>query len=43
MDIDAGRFSVRLAASDQEVHAAQKLRYDVFVRDVIGLMPISII
>ncbi|MEL6217301.1 MAG: GNAT family N-acyltransferase [Pseudomonadota bacterium] len=34
MQIDAGRFSVRLAESDQDVAAAQRLRYRVFVEEM---------
>lgn len=39
MDIDAGRFSVRVAASPQEIKAAQMLRYDVFVREMGAAAP----
>jgi len=34
MQIDAGRFSVRLARSDADVAAAQRLRYRVFVEEM---------
>ena len=34
MQIDAGRFRVRLAESDQDVRAAQRLRYRVFVEEM---------
>jgi putative hemolysin len=34
MRIDAGRFSVRLAESDADVAAAQRLRYRVFVEEM---------
>ena len=34
MQIDAGRFTVRLAASDRDVAAAQRLRYRVFVEEM---------
>ncbi len=34
MRIDAGRFSVRLAESDDDVAAAQRLRYRVFVEEM---------
>lgn len=38
MQIDSGRFTVRLAQSDEEVAAAQRLRYSVFV-DEMGASP----
>ena len=38
MRIDAGRFTVRLAESDDDVAAAQRLRYRVFV-DEMGATP----
>ena len=34
MRIDAGRFTVRLAESDEDVAAAQRLRYRVFVEEM---------
>ncbi|MGF1501282.1 MAG: GNAT family N-acetyltransferase [Paracoccaceae bacterium] len=34
MKIDAGRFTVRLAESDRDVEAAQRLRYRVFVEEM---------
>lgn len=34
MQIDAGRFTVRLAESEADVRAAQRLRYRVFVEEV---------
>ena len=34
MEIDAGRFTVRLARSDDDVAAAQRLRYRVFVEEL---------
>lgn len=34
MRIDAGRFTVRLAEGDQDVFAAQRLRYRVFVEEM---------
>ena len=34
MRIDAGRFTVRLAKSDEDVAAAQRLRYRVFVEEM---------
>ena len=34
MDISAGRFSVRLAETDDELRAAQRLRYRVFVEEM---------
>jgi putative hemolysin len=34
MQIDAGRFTVRLAGSDRDVAAAQRLRYRVFVEEM---------
>ncbi|MEL7137647.1 MAG: GNAT family N-acyltransferase [Pseudomonadota bacterium] len=34
MQVDAGRFTVRLAASEAEVAAAQRLRYRVFVEEM---------
>ncbi|MGF1447024.1 MAG: GNAT family N-acetyltransferase [Pikeienuella sp.] len=34
MQIDAGRFTVRLAASEEDVAAAQRLRYRVFVEEM---------
>jgi putative hemolysin len=34
MRIDAGRFTIRLAQSDQDVAAAQRLRYRVFVEEM---------
>lgn len=35
-----GRFAVRLAASEADLRAAQKLRYDVFVRELGGDGPL---
>ncbi|MEM6945261.1 MAG: GNAT family N-acetyltransferase, partial [Pseudomonadota bacterium] len=34
MQVDAGRFTVRLAANEEEVAAAQRLRYRVFVEEM---------
>ncbi len=34
MDIAAGRFRARLAETEQDVHAAQRLRYRVFVEEM---------
>ena len=34
MRIDAGRFTVRLAASDVDIRAAQRLRYRIFVEEM---------
>ena len=34
MRIDAGRFTVRLAETDEDVAAAQRLRYKVFVEEM---------
>ena len=34
MRIDAGRFTIRLAESEQDVEAAQRLRYRVFVEEM---------
>ncbi|MEL6267217.1 MAG: GNAT family N-acyltransferase, partial [Pseudomonadota bacterium] len=34
MQVDAGRFTVRLAASREEIEAAQRLRYRVFVEEM---------
>ena len=34
MELDAERFEIRLAANDEEVAAAQRLRYKVFVEEM---------
>ncbi|MEO1773657.1 MAG: GNAT family N-acyltransferase [Pseudomonadota bacterium] len=39
MQVDAGRFTVRLAQNDDEVLAAQRLRYRVFVEEMGASVP----
>lgn len=39
MQVDAGRFTVRLARNDDEVLAAQRLRYRVFVEEMGATVP----
>ncbi|MEM6487289.1 MAG: GNAT family N-acyltransferase [Pseudomonadota bacterium] len=39
MQVDAGRFTVRLARDDREVAAAQRLRYRVFVEEMGASVP----
>lgn len=34
MEISAGRFTARLATTDEDIHAAQRLRYRVFVEEM---------
>ncbi len=39
MDVSAGRFTVRLAQTAEEVHSAQRLRYSVFVEEMGAKAP----